>query len=165
MLWPELLHSGDNLGGVTRVLPVRAASTDDLASIRALLGEAGLPTSDLASARPEFLTIREDDRLVAAGALQRFGSAALLRSVVVSHDRRGTGLGSAIVLELERLARDARIGRLILLTETAAQFFARRGYEVIARTAAPQDMQQSEEFRSLCPGSATCMAKSLGDSA
>lgn len=145
--------------------PVRPASADDLAGIRRLLENAGLPTSDLASARPEFLTIGEDGNVVAAGALQRFGSSALLRSVVVSHDHRGIGLGGAIVHELERQARGARIERLILLTQTAAGFFARRGYQVIERSAAPPDVQQSEEFRSLCPGSATCMAKRLGDSA
>ena len=133
--------------------------------IRALLESVGLPTSDLASARPEVVAIREQGNLVAAGALQRFGSAALLRSVVVSHDRRGKGLGCAIVAELERLARETRIARLILLTQTAAKFFAERGYQVIERSAAPADLQESEQFRSLCPSSATCMAKRLGGSA
>ena len=145
--------------------PVRAASAEDLAVIRALLEDAGLPTSDLASARLEFLAIRESSNLVAAGALQRLGSSALLRSVVVAGDRRGMGLGGAIVLGLEHLARESGIERLILLTETAGPFFARRGYRVIERAAAPVDVQRSEEFRLLCPGSATCMAKTLADSA
>ncbi|HYK99954.1 MAG TPA: arsenic resistance N-acetyltransferase ArsN2 [Steroidobacteraceae bacterium] len=139
----------------------QTASADDLIAIRSLLEGAGLPTSDLPSARPEFLAIREGGVVLAAGALQRFGSCALLRSVVVSEDHRGAGLGGAIVRELERRAREASIGRLILLTQTAAQFFARRGYRVIERSAAPADMQQSEAFRSLCPGSAICMAKRL----
>jgi protein-tyrosine-phosphatase/N-acetylglutamate synthase-like GNAT family acetyltransferase len=142
---------------------VSAASPEDLTAIRALLESSGLPTSDLASARPEFVAIREEGRVVAAGALQRFGSSALLRSVVVAEDRRGSGLGHAIVLELERLARVARIDRLILLTETAASFFARHGYQVIERSAPPADVQGSEEFRSLCPNSATCMTKVLAD--
>jgi amino-acid N-acetyltransferase len=165
VLRPELLCAGGGLGRVTLVSPAHAASSDDLIAIRALLEGAGLPTSDLTSARPEFLAFREDSNLIAAGALQRFGSSALLRSVVVAHDHRGMGLGGAMVLELERLAREARIERLILLTQTAADFFARRGYQVIERSAAPADMQQSEEFRSLCPGAATCMAKRLVDSA
>jgi amino-acid N-acetyltransferase len=138
------------------------ASSEDLIAIRALLEEAALPTSDLASAQPQFVVIREQGKLVAAGALQRFGSAALLRSVVVSQARRRRGLGGAIVAELEQLARNARITQLILLTETAAKFFAQRGYQVIERSAAPADMQRSEEFRSLCPSSAVCMAKGLG---
>ena len=144
---------------------VDAASADDLIAIRALLQRSGLPTSDLESARPEFAVMREDGEVIAAGALQRFGSAALLRSVVVAPHRRGSGLGQAMVTGLEHMACAARISRLVLLTQTAAEFFARQGYRVIERGSAPEDMQGSEEFRSLCPSSATCMAKSLPDSA
>jgi amino-acid N-acetyltransferase len=147
------------------VSEVGPASAQDLIAIRVLLERTGLPTSDLESARPEFAVIREKDQVIAAGALQRFGSSALLRSVVVASNRRGTGLGQAIVSELERSARAAKIGRLVLLTETAVGFFAHQGYRVIERTTAPQNMQASEEFRSLCPSSATCMAKTLPDSA
>ena len=140
---------------------VCAASGQDLIAIRALLDRSGLPTSDLESAWPEFAVIRENDRVIAAGALQRFGSSALLRSVVVAADRRGIGFGQAIVSELERMAGAAQISRLVLLTQTAAEFFGQRGYRVIDRSTAPEDMRESEEFRSLCPSSATCMAKNL----
>lgn len=140
---------------------VCAASAVDLIAIRALLERSGLPTSDLESARPEFAVIRENDQVIAAGALQSFGSSALLRSVVVAPDRRRSGLGQAIVSELERMARAAQISRLVLLTQTAAEFFGHRGYRVIDRSTAPEDMRESEEFRSLCPSSATCMVKSL----
>jgi amino-acid N-acetyltransferase len=141
-----------------------SASAQDLVAVRALLERSGLPTSDLESARPEFVVVREGGQVVAAGALQRFGSTALLRSVVVAENRRGSGLGRRVVRELERRAQACEINRLILLTETAAEFFAHQGYGVIERNIAPQEMQGSEEFGSLCPGSATCMAKSLGDS-
>jgi N-acetylglutamate synthase-like GNAT family acetyltransferase len=136
-------------------------TAEELGAIRVLLESAGLPTSDLDSARPEFSVVREDGRVVAAGALQRFGSSALLRSVVVAENRRGSGLGQMIVCELERLARAAQVTELILLTETAAEFFAHQGYRAIERTSAPEAIRMSEEFRSLCPSSATCMAKSL----
>ena len=141
------------------------ADEPDAIPIRALLERSDLPTSDLDSARPDFVLIRENGQVLAAGALQLFGSSALLRSVVVVADRRKRGLGQAVVSELERMARMAHINQLILLTETAPEFFAHQGYRVIERSSAPQDMQGSDEFRSLCPSSATCMAKSLRDSA
>ena len=140
---------------------VGPASAQDLIAIRALLERSGLPTRDLESARPEFAVIHQDDEVIAAGALQRFGTSALLRSVVVAPDRRRSGLGRSVVRELERLARAAGISRLVLLTETAADFFARQGFRTIERSSAPEDMQASEEFRSLCPSSAICMGKSL----
>ena len=142
---------------------VGLACAQDLIAIRALLEHSGLPTSDLESARPEFAVIRENGEVIAAGALQRFGSSALLRSVVVTPDRRGSGVGQMIVRELERQARAAQIDRLILLTLSAGEFFARQGYRPIERSTAPEEIQGSEEFRSLCPKSATCMGKSLAD--
>lgn len=35
---------------------------------------------------------------------------------------------------------------MLLLSETAAKFFERRGYQVIERGAAPPDVQASAEF-------------------
>lgn len=161
MLRPELLHAKSSVAGDRHVSELGRASAQDLIAIRALLEGSGLPTSDLESVRPEFMVIRQNERVIAAGALQRFGSSALLRSVVVAPGHRGSGLGQAVVSELERVARGAQVSQLVLLTQTAAQFFARQGYCVIERNSAPRDMQESEEFRSLCPSSATCMAKSL----
>jgi len=141
-----------------------AAAEADLAAIRLLLEQAGLPTSDLAASKPNFIVLREHGHLVAAGALQQFGSSALVRSVVVTGDQRGRGLGRIIVQELEKIASAARIGRLLLLTQTAREFFAQQGYREIERSEAPQDVQGSAEFRLLCPTSATCMMKVLAGS-
>ncbi len=133
----------------------------DAESIRVLLEHNGLPTSDLTSSKPQFIVVCEGAKILGTGALQRFGSSALLRSVAVDPDRRGRGLGRIIVEDLERIARGARVTQLILLTETAKPFFEHQGYRVIERHEVPQDVQGSEEFRSLCPASATCMAKTL----
>ena len=54
-----------------------------------------------------------------------------------------------------------QVRELFLLTQTGERFFAQQGFRVINRQAVPQGIQQSEEFRSLCPSSAVCMAKSL----
>jgi amino-acid N-acetyltransferase len=137
------------------------AAAQDMPAIRALLERAGLPTIDLISAQADFAVVREEDAVVATGALQRFGASALLRSVAVAPDRRGGGLGRMIVSELERRARAAQISELVLLTETAADFFQRLGYRAVDRNSAPAAVQTSEEFCSLCPSSATCMAKTL----
>jgi len=56
-------------------------------------GRAGLPTIDLDSARPEFVVACDDGEVIEAGALQRFGPAALLRSVAVAPAKRGHGSG------------------------------------------------------------------------
>jgi amino-acid N-acetyltransferase len=143
------------------VSEVRAASEGDLVLVRQLLEAAGLPTADLIEARPEFTVLTEGGRIVAAGALERFGPSALLRSVVVVADRRGTGLGGAVVRELEARARATQIDCIVLLTQSAPEFFIDQGYQAIERTDAPVAVQASGEFRSLCPASAICMMKLL----
>lgn len=142
-------------GGLT----LRTATAADAVAIRDLLERSGLPTSDLSTARPEFVVAEGSGHIVGIGALERFGCAALLRSVAVEPQRRGSGAGRAIVEELERRARAAGIDELILLTLTAQDFFERLGYRVKSREQVPASILGSAEFRSLCPASATCMAK------
>lgn len=142
-------------------LILRQAGTHDADRIRSLLERSDLPTSDLETARPLFVVAVGADRIIGAGALQRFGPTALLRSVVVESDSRGTGVGAALVKELERHATALGITALVLLTETAQAFFERQGYRIIERSAVPTEVQQCAEFRSLCPASATCMKKAL----
>lgn len=143
------------------MLHVETALPADFGPIKVLLDAAGLPTSDLESAPPEFVVLREDGKVIAAGALERYGSVALLRSVVVAERARGRGFGQRVVRELERVARGQKIEQLVLLTQTANEFFRRAGYRTIERAAAPLAVHESAEFRSLCPSSATCMAKTL----
>jgi amino-acid N-acetyltransferase len=144
---------------------LRTATPQDAPGIRVLLEADGLPTSDLETAAAHFVVACDaQGRILAAGALQPFADSALLRSVVVAREARGAGLGRRVVEDLERVARAAHVKELILLTQTAERFFRQQGFRVITRQAAPQGVQQSEEFRSLCPASAVCMAKALAPS-
>jgi amino-acid N-acetyltransferase len=102
-----------------------------------------------------------DEQVIGTGALQSFGSVALLRSIAVEPHLRGAGVGQSIVTELEHIARTNEIKQLILLTQTARSFFEAQGYAAIDRASAPPSVQESEEFRSLCPASALCMSKAL----
>ena len=140
---------------------VRGATPADAAAIESLLARSGLPTSDLGTARPQFIVATHDGRIIGTGALQRFGSAALLRSVAVEPERRGSGVGRELVAQLEERARAAGIAQLILLTMTARPIFERLGYQSMAREQVPAAVLASAEFRSLCPATATCMAKNL----
>ena len=141
---------------------LRAGNEADATRIRALLEAEDLPTRDLSTSTPQFLVVSDErDEAFAVGGLQWFGKTALLRSVVVAPFARGTGLGQKVVHALEDAARDGRADQLVLLTLTAQSFFERQGYRVIDRGSVPDDVQASEEFRSLCPASAICMAKKL----
>ena len=133
---------------------------DELPEVRALLDANGLPTDDL-SPVIHFLGVRDERGLEGIVGLERHGDAGLLRSLAVRHDRRGSGLGSALVLEVERLAEEQGLASLYLLTTTAATFFAHRGYARCARESAPAAIAATREFTELCPSTATVMLKVL----
>lgn len=140
---------------------VRVAHADEHPALRALLTDNALPVADLDSAAIDFLVAVEGDDVLGLVGLERYADVGLLRSLAVRTDRRGTGLGDALVRALEGAARTHGLTQLVLLTQTAAPFFAARGYTVIDRGAAPAAVQRSAEFASLCPASAICMAKPL----
>lgn len=142
-------------------LTLRSANEADARVIRDLLERSGLPIADLSTARPEFVVASTSGRIIGIGALEHFGSAALLRSIAVEPQSRGSGVGRVIVAELERRARAAGINELILLTLTAQAFFQRLGYGAKERARVPPTVLDSAEFRSLCPVSAICMSRRL----
>ena len=77
-------------------------------------------------------------------------------------DRLNAGIVASA--EARRLAAEARCRaakRFYLLTTTAEAFFARRGFERIARQAVPAAIASTKEFNSLCPSSAICMTRAV----
>jgi amino-acid N-acetyltransferase len=143
-------------------LSVKAAEPKQFERIRALLDDARLPTRDLAPSSVDgFLVATDAQEVIGAVALERYGNVGLLRSLVVTPRRKGEGLGKAMVHALEQRARAEGIESLVLLTETAKDFFAALGYRVGQRAAASVAVQASSEFAYVCPASAVYMEKPL----
>jgi GNAT superfamily N-acetyltransferase len=79
---------------------------------------------------------QDESRTLEAGASgYTWGGCCFLAHLWVSEALRGRGLGSALLEEVERHAREKRC-RLILLSSHSFQapgFYAHRGYEQVAR--------------------------------
>jgi amino-acid N-acetyltransferase len=131
-------------------------------AVEGLLLAAGLPIDGAAEALPDGVVAVDGGRVVAAAAIERFGSAGLLRSVVVAEDRRGGGLGRTIVTAAEDRARDLGLDELFLLTETAVEWFPRLGYEPVDRPEAAAVVGESIEFTTVCRDTGVAMRKRLG---
>ncbi len=58
-------------------------------------------------------------------------------------------------------ARSQGVRDVYLLTTTAEDFFARRGYVRIGREKAPRTIRSTREFADLCPASSAFMVKHL----
>jgi len=140
-------------------MTVEPARDTDHRDIRALLTESGLPLSGLGEVTSAFLVARVGDRLVGCAVVESYGRLALLRSVAVAGGARESGVGTALVTRALAGASESGLSDVFLLTETAAPFFARLGFQPVSRTLVPDEIRASEEFARVCPVSALTMAR------
>ncbi|MBX9898219.1 MAG: GNAT family N-acetyltransferase [Qipengyuania sp.] len=137
-------------------------AADGLPELAASLAPEGLPTSDLAEPGRTFWRFSDDEGLLGFGGIEGSGEERLLRSVVISADRRGNGAGQKIVAAIEAAAVGDGVQRLHLLTTSAASFFHAIGYQDADRGRVPPEIASTAQFASLCPASATYLVKDLG---
>lgn len=130
--------------------------------VKELLESYGLPVSDIPqNDHIQLFGIKVDGTLSAVVGIELYGEYALIRSLAVKHQFRGSGLGRDLVASLEDWARSKHVTRLYLLTETADRFFGHQGYRSIPRSEAPQVVKETSEFSGICPDSAQFMIKEL----
>lgn len=149
--------------GWVLLMEFQRATSVDIPAVETLLADAGLPLDGAAAAFDLGVVGRDgpDGPVLAAAAIERYGDDGLLRSVVVAPGHRGSGAGRALVAASEALAREAGIGDLWLLTETAIDWFPRLGYEVVERPVAAAAVGESIEFTTVCRDTGVPMHRSL----
>lgn len=135
------------------ILPLEASN---LPRLKDLLQAEDLPTEDL-QAEMSLFYAKEGEEIITCGGFELFGNMGLLRSVVIRADFQGKGLGKQWIELLLKKARELELEELYLLTTTAAGFFEKIGFRNISRDQAPQPIQSSQEFSTLCPSSAVLM--------
>jgi amino-acid N-acetyltransferase len=140
---------------------IERARAEDVDGILQLLGEQRLPQEGLREHLETALVVRLDDRIVGSAALELYPDGALLRSVAVASELQGQQVGRELTEAAIRLADQLAMPAVYLLTNTAAEYFPRFGFERITRAEVPPGVQASIEFTSLCPSSATAMRKRL----
>jgi amino-acid N-acetyltransferase len=137
---------------------VRPAEADDLFR---LLEENHLPLDGLEDHLKTTLVARREGKIVGSAALELYPDGALLRSVAVSQELQGQGLGSELMGAALRLAQDLQTPAIYLLTTTAERYFPKFGFERIERDDVPATVRTSVEFTSACPSSAAVFWKRL----
>jgi N-acetylglutamate synthase-like GNAT family acetyltransferase len=144
-----------------RDVELRPATEADDSAIRELLAAAGLPVADIDAARQAFIVAIADASTEGCIGLELHGDVALLRSLAVREQRRGAGVGNALLESARELAISHRVATLFLLTTTASQYFGRRGFVTVDRAVVPQAIARGAQFTALCPSTATCMMLKL----
>lgn len=129
-------------------------------AVIALLRESRLPLDGL-DQTARIVVAKDDGQLVGTAALEMYPDGALLRSVAVAPRSQGRGLGRELIEAALRIARDAGVPAVFLLTTTAEHYFPKFGFAHIGRQDVPTSVQTSLEFTTACPSSATVMRKLL----
>lgn len=140
---------------------IRPAQPEDFLSVCALLESEKLPTADLRKDMADFFLAVIDGKPVGSIGLDKYGSDALLRSMAVERSQRSKGIASALVSQLESHSRSLNVSTLYLVTNTAENYFYRKGFVPINRDQLPSTVAASAELTGLCPATATIMRKSL----
>ena len=140
---------------------LRRATPRDSAAVERLLTGLGLPAAGMEEWIEHFWVADAAGAVVAAAGLELYADGALLRSVAVSPERRGTGVGRALVERALHDATERNLGSVYLLTTTAAAYFPRLGFETIVRDEVPEGVRRSTQFQGACPASAVVMRKRL----
>jgi amino-acid N-acetyltransferase len=103
----------------------------------------------------------DDETLVGVIGIEVYENSGFLRSLVVSETERGKSIGSELVRYIEAWAKGRDVQQLYLLTVTATDYFTKLGYQVIPREQAPISVQNTTQFKGLCPGSAAFLTKTI----
>lgn len=144
-------------------MKIRKATSSDFPAVEKLLLASKLPVEGVKDNFSTFIVADEEGAITGAIGFERYGSAALLRSAVVSPANRGTGVGRRLVERLLQRANEEGINDVYLLTTTAEKYFPRFGFTATTPSAVPESVKASAEFRGACPDTAVVMSRRARD--
>lgn len=141
-------------------LQVVPSTPSDLPAVLALLEEVNLPTEGVAEHFADFFIARANERVVGCVGLETYGNYGLLRSLAVAPDVQGQGVGAQLTSHLLAYAQANAIRTIVLLTTTAADFFARHfGFASAERNRFDEVFAASPEWSLPRCASAVCLVR------
>lgn len=120
-----------------------------------------LPVSDLPADVAGFTLAFDDTELVGTAGMEILGRVGLLRSVAVAETHRNQQLGQRLFAAALDHARVQGIREVFLITDSAAEYFEKNGFQRVERSKVPEEIAGTAQFSGLCPSSAVVMRKSL----
>ena len=134
---------------------------DDMRAVEELLTKTNLPVEGVKKTIDSFVVAENKGKVVGVAGVERCGDFGLLRSVAVDPAVRGRGVGAAMTEWLIADSEATGLHALYLLTTTADGYFPSFGFKKTARDTVPAEIQQTSEFKDICPSSATVMHREL----
>jgi N-acetylglutamate synthase-like GNAT family acetyltransferase len=138
------------------------ATEADAETIRSILESQKLPTESVGTGVTEFYLALHNGAIVGIAGYEYYGEDVLLRSVAIPSNLQKSGIGSQLVDWMISFAKQKGLKRIVLLTETASKFFAKKGFMMMDRSAITNAaMKKSSQFGGCCCSSAVCMMLKL----
>lgn len=135
---------------------LRHASENDLEAMKNILKSCGLSALGIESSKNTFILVEKNEAIIGMLGSICLGEQALLRSFAVEKQYRGRALGRLMLEEMEIKLREKGIKEIFLLTETAADYFSKIGFEEISRGQIPQRLLQISELDRVCSCKRRC---------
>lgn len=143
---------------------ISRATAQDLDAVLRLLAEVDLPAEGVAEHFGSFFVARDGERVVGCVGEERYGDVSLLRSLAVAPSLQQSGLGKALTARLLDEAIRNSVSEVVLLTTTAADFFARHfGFAEVERKQFDEVFVASPEWCLPRCSSAVCLRLTLNE--
>jgi N-acetylglutamate synthase-like GNAT family acetyltransferase len=142
----------------------RRATSRDVKRIASLLAESGLPALPRSVPLSNVVVALDGEAAVGGIALEVHGRSGLVRSAVVTPERRREGIGSSLVRSIVARAHELGLRDLYLLTELGeegARIFESAGFLAVERSEVPSEIRSTREYRDQCPDTARVMRCAL----
>jgi len=137
------------------------AHASDLQDILELLTRVNLPIEGVEEHLEHYILYKEGHNITGVIGLEVYEGAGLLRSLAITPEFQGKGLGSALTKKILSHAKDIGCKEIYLLTTTAKDFFVRFNFTIITGEQVNPVVKNSVEFQGVCPSTATIMKMSL----
>ena len=127
------------------------ANANDLDEIHQLLQLVNLPIGGVKKHLDNFLVLKDNSTKVRGCiGLELYSEYALLRSAAVHPENQNQGIGKKLTEEIITYAKNIGIKKLFLITNTAEEYFKKKGFTVVQKNEIPASVKQSVEFTFQC---------------
>lgn len=141
----------------------KLASLSDIKDVQRLLKENNLPFEDLESSKVTLFVSVLNGQIIGCIGIELKGNDGLLRSFSVTDKYKNKGIGNELLNRLLKYSKSEKIKKLHLLTTTADKYFIKKGFVKSDRIKAPESIQTTTEFSTLCPSSSVYMTFEVSD--
>ena len=127
---------------MTTPFVLKKAAPDLLPALQHFLTGMKLPVSDLPADLSGFTLAFDGDELIGTAGMELLGRIGLLRSVAVAETYRSRQLGRQLFSAAIDHAREHGVKEVFLITNTAADYFEKNGFQRMDRGEVPDEIDR-----------------------